>query len=72
MGLEILRDKTVIVRRPDAEDLLAIRDGKWDYDQLMEHADDLKKKIADAYESTDLRDEPDLDRIDEITRSLLR
>ena len=36
---EILSGQDVIVKRPDREELLAIRNGGWTYDQLMEWAD---------------------------------
>jgi len=39
MCREILTEGIVRVRRPDAEDLLTIRDGAWTYDQLVEFSD---------------------------------
>jgi predicted nucleotidyltransferase len=41
MGIEILRDHTVVVRRPDAEELLDIRNGKFTLEQIIEMAADL-------------------------------
>jgi hypothetical protein len=38
MCREILEEGVVHVRRPDAEELLAIRNGDWSYDKLMEWA----------------------------------
>lgn len=39
MAREILTGKGVIVRRPDAEELLAIRRGAWTYEELIAFAD---------------------------------
>ena len=39
MCREILTTGKVIVRRPDAEELLAVRNGAWPYDQLIEWAE---------------------------------
>lgn len=45
MGHEILTTGKVIVRRPDAEELLAIRNGCYTYDELMEVVEPLRAKI---------------------------
>jgi predicted nucleotidyltransferase len=70
-GLEILQDGELRVRRRDAKELLAIRDGVWTYDELMEHTEDLQKQISAAYETTDLQQEPDFAQIDKLMMSLL-
>lgn len=51
MSLEILSEGKVIVRRPDAAELLAIRQGAWTYDQLMEQVEKLRAKVDAIYES---------------------
>jgi hypothetical protein len=33
------------VRRPDAEELLAIRNGAWTYEQLVSYADELDRHV---------------------------
>lgn len=38
MGIEVLEGKGVIVKRPDAEELLSIRAGAWSYDRLVQEA----------------------------------
>jgi hypothetical protein len=45
MGLEILTTGEVKVFRPDAAELLSIRQGGWKYEEVIEHADDLKAQI---------------------------
>lgn len=49
MGKEILTTGKVIVKRPDREELLSIRNGAWTYDQLLEFADKEEKLLNEAY-----------------------
>lgn len=67
MGEEILTTGKVIVKRPDAEELLAIRNGAWTYDELITWAEDMDAKLTRLYtESTVLPKQPDrkfLDRL---------
>jgi hypothetical protein len=50
MGHEVLTQGKLIVRRPDAEELLAIRRGCYSYDQLMEMVDALGASLDKIYE----------------------
>jgi predicted nucleotidyltransferase len=50
MGQEILTKGTLTVRRHDAQELLAIRNGKWTYDELMAHVDPLQAELEGIYE----------------------
>jgi len=70
-GLEILTEHTVKVRRPDAEELMAIRDGRWSYDELMEQAENLQAEISEAYKTSTLRKAPEVAKIDELLLSVL-
>jgi hypothetical protein len=49
MAKEILLEGTVKVKRPDAEELNAIRDGAWTYDELIEWADKKNKELDEIY-----------------------
>lgn len=51
MGHEILTTGKVIVRRPDAEELLAIRNGCYTLDELLEKVEALKSSLDQVYES---------------------
>lgn len=44
-GFEILTTGDLHVHRPDAGELLDIRAGKWTYEQITEHADEMVAKI---------------------------
>jgi len=61
MGVEALRDEEIIVKRPDAEELLAIRAGAWSYDELIKYAEDMDKQVREVwYKKTKLPKYPDL------------
>jgi len=51
MAKEILVEGKVIVKRPDAEELLSIRGGAWTYDQLIEWADKQQEEINNIYDN---------------------
>ena len=66
MGLEILETGLVRVRRPDRDELLAIRDGAWSYDELIRYVESLDQRVQEAAERSVLPDAPDdaaLDRL---------
>jgi hypothetical protein len=67
-GCEILETGKVFVRRPDAEELLAIRrDGIWSYDQLVAYAEEMEARLSKIYDEklSPLPANPDRKRIDD-------
>jgi len=61
MGVEILRHHDVIVKRPDAAELLEIRNGAWSYDELLEYSTDMDIKIREVwYNNTSLPKKPNI------------
>ena len=61
MGEEILSGKGVIVKRPDAKELLEIRNGSWSYEELLDYAhtkDDLIRN--ELYKNTGLPKKPNI------------
>lgn len=71
MAREILEKGQVLVKRPDAEDLLAIRRGIWRYEQLEEWMDSEDKKLTEAYTTSPLPKAPDRAKIDAVITNLL-
>jgi predicted nucleotidyltransferase len=72
MCREILTTGKVIVKRPDREELLAIRNGAWSYDQLIEFADSEDKALAELYlTSTALPKTPDKEMLDQLCIKLV-
>lgn len=61
MGEEALTTGQIIVKRPDAEELLAIRHGSMTYEEIVDYAEDMHDKIMNKhYKETVLPKKPDL------------
>lgn len=58
---EILRDGKLNVKRPNREELLNIKSGNMDYDELLVMADELMSSIEHYAEISTLQDKPDMD-----------
>lgn len=48
-GIEIITTGEVVVKRPDAEELLLIKNGGWSYEKVMSHAEELQKNLDQVY-----------------------
>jgi predicted nucleotidyltransferase len=60
MGEEALTTGEILVKRPDAKELLEIRNGAWTYDELVEYADEKDNYIRNVlYKQTNLPKTPD-------------
>jgi predicted nucleotidyltransferase len=66
MCREILNTGVIIVERPDAELLRAIRNGEWSFDRLEALYEELVEDIDRLYETTTLPRSPQRDRIEEL------
>jgi predicted nucleotidyltransferase len=72
MAREILEGKGVIVRRPDAEELKAIRfNGAWSYDKLIGWAKDQDGELTKLMEESKLPKQPDRAVIDDLCQKLV-
>lgn len=71
MGKEILTTGRVVVFRPDREELLAIRNGAWTYEQVEEYAEKMQDEIVFAYETSTLRDKPDRVFLDKLCTEII-
>ena len=71
MAVEILEHGEVRVRRDDRDELLAVRDGAWSYDALLEHAEALRGRIAAAKAASALPDAPDERALDDLCVELI-
>lgn len=63
---ELLRDGTIRVKRNNREELLAIKRGLYDYEQLLEMADGLMARIETAAQHTLLPPQPDKTKIEAV------
>jgi uncharacterized protein len=67
MCREVLTTGRVIVKRPDREELLAIRNGAWTYEQLIEFAEREDKALNDLYNNTNILPKtPNRDKLDQL------
>jgi len=75
MGLEILRDGNLIVHRPDAEELLDIKRGKYTLQEIVEEHDRLYEQMKYWKEASDLPEKPNRDKVNsfiiELTKEFL-
>ncbi|WP_210490286.1 DNA polymerase beta superfamily protein [Rufibacter aurantiacus] len=65
MAEEIARTDQIVVRRPNRDFLLKIRDGEFEYAQLVDMAEERISKMDDLYAASDLPEEPDVERINQ-------
>jgi hypothetical protein len=61
---EIATEEQIKVRRKDRDFLLSVKDGKFEYDELLQKAEALKDKLPILYQNSNLKTEPDIDMID--------
>lgn len=72
MCKEILQTGSVKVKRTDdREELLAIRNGAWSYDRLLEWARNEDEAMNAVYESSTLRHSPDRTKLDALLRKII-
>lgn len=67
MAKEILTTGKVIVKRPDYEELLSIRNGAWTYEQVVEYAEQAEQELNAIYQTCNVlpntTDRQKLDRL---------
>jgi hypothetical protein len=66
MGIEILRSEGVVVKRPDAEELLGIRNGAWTWGQVAEYATSAFVELDKALAESELPETPDVKEIESV------
>ena len=66
MGLEIIKDGRVIVKRPDREELLSIRNGNMPYADLIKYAEELMGELDVAYTNSPLPGKVDMNKIEDL------
>ena len=66
MAAEILSEGQVVVRRPNREELLAIRRGDFLYEDLIEKAEEKIAQINELYETCSLPETPNLEKIEDL------
>lgn len=64
MAREILVSGRVLVRRPDAEELVSIRNGAWSYEYMVEWAEKQDAELEALYQTCTLPKVPDMNRLE--------
>ena len=70
MCKEILATGKVIVKRPDRDELMLVREGGVPYDYLVEAAERIDKECEELYKTSTLRKEPDRAALDRLIGGL--
>lgn len=70
MAREILETGRVIVKRPDRDELLAIRNGVWTYDQLIEWAAAQDAALNEIYIASKLPYSVDVAKLDQLCQTI--
>jgi hypothetical protein len=64
MAKEIAIEGKINVHRKDRDFLLAIKDGQFEYDELVQKAETMKEELPLLYQRSNLKDEPNVELID--------
>jgi predicted nucleotidyltransferase len=72
MGVEIMRGEGVQVKRSDREELLAIRNGRLSYEELVQMAQEYEQQLDELYKTSDLPHAPDSARINRLLLDIYR
>ena len=71
MCREILETGRVVVKRPDREELLAIRNGAWSYEQLVDWSEQEDRALEDMVQHSPLPRNPDTHKLDQLCMTLV-
>lgn len=63
MAIEILRDGKVVVERPNREELLSIRSGEWQYEDLLKAAAEKMQTVERVKKDSLLPSQPDMQKV---------
>lgn len=71
MCREILETGEVLVKRPDAKELLEIRSGRWPYERLIEFAENEDKALTEVMKASKLPRTPDRAKLDKLCLDII-
>jgi len=66
MAKEIALEGRINVWRNDRDFLLSIKAGKFEYDELVKQAEEIKDELPQLFQQSSLQDEPDMERINKL------
>lgn len=65
-GKELLETGHITLPRPEKDQLLDIKNGKWSYEKLIEETENLNKIFDDLYQKSPLPKTPNHEKIEEL------
>jgi predicted nucleotidyltransferase len=71
MGIEFLVDGELNVHRHDNQELVNIKEGQWEFDEVLDEGDRLFDKLEDAYINSDLPTNPDRERAERVVMQII-
>ncbi len=72
MASEYLRTGELVVFRPDADELLDIKRGKWELSRVKAHADELFVGMRESRDASPLPDEPDREAAEKLLINIIQ
>ena len=66
LGIEFLETGNLTVKRPDAMELLAIKQGEWSLERVQSHAEELFEQARVTRDKSTLPDKPDMDAVNKL------
>jgi predicted nucleotidyltransferase len=72
MCRELLTEGVVRVRRPDADELLEIRNGAWSYEELVGYSDRQDAELNELVKTSKLPRQPDLKKLDQLCQTIIQ
>ena len=72
MGVEFLRTGELVVTRPDAEEIVAIKRGEWPLTRTVREAERLFAEAEEAFRESTLPEKPDREEAERLCVSVLR
>ena len=71
-GYEVLTEEVIHVKRPDATEILSIKNGAWSYEQIVAYFSEMRSKLEVAYKTTRLPHSTDQNQINELYTEILK
>lgn len=72
MGIEFMHEGRLYVKREDATQLLEIKRGEWTLEKVKAESDRLFKLAEEAYTTSTLPAEPDIEQVNKLSAKILR
>lgn len=69
---DLLATGRLVVYRPDREEIMEVREGKWNFEQLQQYVVDMEEQVEKLYRESDaLPHHPDVKAIDRLCREVV-